>query len=427
MEVLGKCIVTGDDITSNNNSKAHVIPSALGGRLKPKGILSIKGNGILDDKFDFPLIDAFQALMNLLGGSRDSGDNPPTRMTDADGREYAFLFGESLTPTRPEYTEEQKGEETHISIKARNLKELRTLLGKVKKKNPNFDIDEAMGHAVSQHVWPDSPLHIGLDLGPRILFPWTFAAAAVFASYHGQQRHPAFNGYVDDFDLSQPTLPPDTFYFMPEKPFLQASGEITHILALVGDPSTRTMLFYAELFNAFAIGVTWPYEGDAQVCKTYAVDIISGKEIPAQVDINGVKSLPWASTHILGDADLYTRSKARMDQILHVAVARQWENQLDEVTTRAWGPADGRQLNLEDQIRLLEEWALFIEHIWTNPAVTSEIRQEMIAAFEDILSEMVSKLPPSIKSAFALLCQPLANQLRKRNQQITAKENTGSP
>jgi hypothetical protein len=29
------CIVTGDEITDENDSKAHVIPSALGGRLKP--------------------------------------------------------------------------------------------------------------------------------------------------------------------------------------------------------------------------------------------------------------------------------------------------------------------------------------------------------------------------------------------------------
>src|SRR4051812_31510717 len=69
MSNLKSCIVTGDPISPVNDSKAHVIPSALGGRLKPKGILTVEGNGILDDKFDYPLTESFQAIMNLIGGS----------------------------------------------------------------------------------------------------------------------------------------------------------------------------------------------------------------------------------------------------------------------------------------------------------------------------------------------------------------------
>ncbi|HEX4409006.1 MAG TPA: hypothetical protein VH206_09550 [Xanthobacteraceae bacterium] len=145
------CIVTGELINKDNDSKAHVIPSALGGRLKPKGIVSINGNGILDEKFDFPLVDAFQSLMNLLNGSRDRGDNQPTRMRDESGKEYIVRFGEPLELTRPEYLEGEEGGLSSITIKARTLKNVRTLLGRYKRKHPEFDIDEALKHAVVEH------------------------------------------------------------------------------------------------------------------------------------------------------------------------------------------------------------------------------------------------------------------------------------
>jgi len=68
-----RCIITDEPITEENNSQAHVIPSALGGRLKPWDILSKKGNGLLGDKIDLPLIQAFQALMTMLNATRDPG------------------------------------------------------------------------------------------------------------------------------------------------------------------------------------------------------------------------------------------------------------------------------------------------------------------------------------------------------------------
>ena len=91
-----RCIITGEVINQENSSRAHVIPSALGGRLKPLGILSKQGNTLLGDKVDLPLIEAFQSLMTLLDGSRDRGTNRPFHMTDENGRDVVVEFGEPL-------------------------------------------------------------------------------------------------------------------------------------------------------------------------------------------------------------------------------------------------------------------------------------------------------------------------------------------
>ena len=310
-----RCIITGDLITDENDSKAHIIPSALGGRLKPLGILSEHANGLLEDKFDFPLIVAFQSLMNLLNGSRDRGENQPTPMTDKSGKTYIFRFGEPLALSKPEYEETPTADGISITIKARTLKEARVLLGRVKAKNPKFDIDEAMKHAVIGHQWPDGMLHHQYQIGPRVVFPAAFVAASIFAVYNGQNPHPQLKTYVASFDPENPTMPPDTFYFMPKQRWVTAPGEVTHILALAGDSTSGQLLAYIELFNLACVAVLLPFTGSSDIRQTYAVDVLSGKQSAASIDEAALKTTPWVATHQNGDESLLAFTKARFDQL----------------------------------------------------------------------------------------------------------------
>ena len=79
---VNKCILTGVELSEENDSKAHIIPSALGGSLKPKGILSKSANNILNEKFDVPLIKVTSFFMALLGAIPDRGKKAqPVKMT----------------------------------------------------------------------------------------------------------------------------------------------------------------------------------------------------------------------------------------------------------------------------------------------------------------------------------------------------------
>jgi hypothetical protein len=75
-----KCILTGASLSQDNDSKAHIIPSALGGNIKPKGIISASANTILNDKFDSPLIKSLSSFMALLGAIPDRGEVQPTKI-----------------------------------------------------------------------------------------------------------------------------------------------------------------------------------------------------------------------------------------------------------------------------------------------------------------------------------------------------------
>jgi hypothetical protein len=387
------CIITDEVITKDNDSKAHVIPSALGGRLKPLGILCKNANTRIGDEIDLPLIQAFQSLMNLLNGSRDRGQNRPTPMIDESGKVYIFRFGEPLSLAAPRYEEVEKAGECHITIKARNLKEARTLLGRAKAKRPGFDIDEAMKHAVLEQQWPDGMLHHQLQIGPAAVFPAAFVAASIFAVHHGQQPHPQLKTYVTSFDPDHPALPPDTFYFMPAKRCVAAPAEVTHIVALMGDAATGRMLAYVELFNVVCIGVLIPFAGEQDIRETYAIDILTGKHLAAQIDEANLKSVPWAATHQLGDASLFAFTEKQIGNLIQLARQREWNAQMEQIVHRAFGPADGRPLMARDYANIVGEVVDFIKNLWKHPAFAPAIRQQQLPQFDAFCSQLEGRLP----------------------------------
>lgn len=405
------CIVTGDEITPENDSKAHVIPSALGGRLKPLGILSKKGNGLLGDKIDLPLIVAFQTLMNRLNASRDRGENRPSRMTDEAGKVYVFNFGEPLTLAAPEYEESVVGALTEIKIKARTLKEARTLLGRIKSKHPKFDIDEAMKHAVFEHRWHDNELHEGLQIGPGVLFPAVFVAASIFAAYHGYEPHPQLKEYVASFDPEKPTLPPDTFYFIPSKAWITSSAQVSHILALAGDARSGKLLIYVELFNLAKVAVLLPYAGTADIRNTYGLDVLSGEQTPVQIDDQGLMTVPWRATHRLGDAELYADAARQFRTLIGIAHERERGAAIGQIVERAFGPADGRRLTSMDYANLVAEIVAFTKDAWKDPTYLPEQREQDLLRFKELCQKLESMIPPASRAEFRRLVGPHTDAL----------------
>jgi hypothetical protein len=355
------CILTGVVLTQENDSKAHIIPSALGGRLKPKGILSREANELLNDKIDLPLIQSLEGIMSLLGGMRDRGKNKTIRMTDEAGVNYEFKFGEPPRLTDPEINMEETREgATVIEIKARNTKEARTLLGKVKAKYPEFDVEEALQHAVVNKKLPAGMLGAELEMGPRRIFPAAFAISSIFSAYHGMDAHPKLKEYLDTFDIENPEMPPDTFYWISLPQWFNVKGEVTHILALMGDPKKNQLLAYVELFNLISVVVILPFNGETKVRHSHAVDVLTGEIIDVAIDEDVFTEIIWEETHHLGDEDLFQIIRERFGRLMNIAKKRENEQEINCIISEAWGPPDERKLTEEDINSLKNKLMQFI-------------------------------------------------------------------
>lgn len=79
------CCGCGDPPTEANDSAAHIIPNALGGRLDPTGIVCRTCNTLLDTLADNALVEAFGDWPTLLDIPRQRGKNPPKLMQTLNG------------------------------------------------------------------------------------------------------------------------------------------------------------------------------------------------------------------------------------------------------------------------------------------------------------------------------------------------------
>ncbi len=419
-----RCIITDEEITRENDSKAHVIPSALGGRLKPLGILSKNGNSLLGDKLDLPLIQAFQSLMTLLNGSRDRGKNQPMRMSDESGRVYVIEFGEPLTLAHPEYREEQVNDGTAFHIDARNLKEARTLLGRVKAAHPEFDIDEALKHAVAVRSWPDGMLHGQLQIGPSIVFPALFVAASIFAAYHGHAPHPLLRDYVGRFDPDHPEMPPGTFYFIPAQPWISAPGEVTHIVALLASAERQEMLVYFELFNAVSVGVLLPYAGSEDARAAYAVDVLAGAEVTPTINEEVLAPVRWQATHNLGDPELLSFTQDRIGRLIGLSQKRAFDAEADALMKRAFGEEGKGPLTPVDLVKGVVE---IVDHTllqWQRPSIKQAHMEEQLRQFDKMVGTFERAFPGPALAPF----RALTGELRRRlAAEIASKRKAVTP
>lgn len=366
-----KCILTGAVLTKDNDSKAHIIPSALGGNLKPKGIISNEANGVLNDKFDSPLINSLHPFMALLGGIPDRGVVQPTKMRAKGGSYYLVNYGENLKPTRPCFSRSETEEgEIKYEIKARTVKEAKTLIGKIKKEHPDINIDEKT--LAEKLIFQEEPvegmLHQRLNLGPNIFFPASFIMASLFSVANGLSSHPGFTDFVYSFDettllsdenisVNKATMPPDTFYWASSDNWFSVDAEISHVLVLFSDPQRQLTLFFVELFNLPGVAVLLPYSGSDENLYSHGINVVTGETANLDIDKKKLKSLKWETTHpwVLGELDgFFKLAQERVSKIIEYSQQRSHRHEIDKKIFEKYGDLGEKFLTEEERKGILE-------------------------------------------------------------------------
>lgn len=340
---MGRCILTGVELTEENDSIAHIIPSALGGRLKTKGILCREANNIMDRKADSRLIESFQFYMILLGGSRDR-HRAFSSIRATNSKEQSFLLGtDMIKPLSHVYEVMTDGSEHRIEIKAISMKQAKDLIRKAKKELALSDAQEDDLLEGLRSVQEDPGRLCGdVVSGPAIEFPAAFAMAALFSAFNGLNVHSEFSEYFYDFDKSKHSfrLPPDTFYFIHETKWMSLSAQIGHCLFLYGDPERQKSIFVCRLFELLDIAVIAPFNGNTPVSATYGVDILEGKEVEVMLDLQALRSFDWSETHRIGDSSLLSIIQQRNDALMKLAGRRQFYLASKSIFDKYIGGAD---------------------------------------------------------------------------------------
>ena len=150
-------------LTPENDSEAHIIPKALGGRLAAKGMICRKCNTALDSLADNALIEAFGAWPTLIDISRQGGGNPSKLIESREGNKIRLEPDGSMKQIDVVYDVTPLPEGHEVVIAAGDMKTFRQLLKRAAKDFPNFDAVAAEQYAKIIKLSKDSEIKMSLN------------------------------------------------------------------------------------------------------------------------------------------------------------------------------------------------------------------------------------------------------------------------
>ncbi|WLD99920.1 HNH endonuclease [Agrobacterium leguminum] len=275
-----KCSLCGSDLTATNDSEAHVIPNALGGRLKPKGILCRTCNTELDDLADNALVKAFGNWPTLLDIPRDRGQNPPKRLETRDGK--TVRMGSDGTVTRIDVLYDvvpiEEGHEVRIG--AGDMKTFRQLLQRAAKQFPQLDPKVAEEHARKIGIDDDDHLKMSLDFSPQAVFGgiitaiWLFLIVKTGRAFMDRQR---LSQVIKTMQSHGGTFR----YLIDGLPGLHGPDvPIGHKIIVRSIPSTGELIAYVEILGVLKVGGVFA----AAPPPGYPLEYIYAYDVPGRRD-----------------------------------------------------------------------------------------------------------------------------------------------
>ena len=167
-------------LSKENDSEAHIIPNALGGRLAPKGIICRTCNTSLDKIADNALVEAFGAWPTLLNIPRSRGVNPPKNIETRDGNKVRLEADGRLMKAGVKYDVSEINDGHQVIIAADNMKTFCQLLKRAEQDFSGFDPAEAKNYAKKVAVLPDDQLKLSFDFSYKAVFGGIVSALWLF-------------------------------------------------------------------------------------------------------------------------------------------------------------------------------------------------------------------------------------------------------
>lgn len=286
-----KCRGCGTPLTKENDSEAHIIPNALGGRLKPKGIICKGCNTKLDGLADNALVKAFGDWPTLLDIPRDRGENPPKAIDTKKGRVVRLEPDGTMTATEVKYDVQAIKDGHMVQIAAGNMKTFRQLLKRAEKQFPKFDAKVAEQHARTVGIEDDDELKMDLDFSPEAVF------GGVVTAFWLYLVHTTGRAFMDWDRLLKVVGEMKTHggsfrYFIDRIPGLKGPDiALGHKIVTRSVPETGKLIAFIEILGMLKIGGIFADAGGPCVLieHIYAYDVLGKKDRSSEFSIDATE------------------------------------------------------------------------------------------------------------------------------------------
>lgn len=328
-----KCYVCDTDLTPANETDEHIIINAAGGRLKSKELICSKCNSDFGETIDSLLAKQLNNLANMLMVKRHRGEPQPiVGEKQSTGEKYILEVGGKPKLTKPTIDKTVDGDKTNISITARSEKELREILTGMAKKNPHFDVEEAMKSAKWREEYFDEALHFQNEIGGNAVFRAVCKCATNFFVFSKgnptQIKHliPYIKG-EEEKEVVWMHYQENLYELNPE--------ESSHIIHLVGKREQAILYCYVDYFNTYKYLVLLNdnYQGQ-DIKETYVFDLINIVPIQKEVTVDYDRAV-LLDFFTKKDTKPFEKVKKSFDHSIALGLKRQDDHQRNDLLERA--------------------------------------------------------------------------------------------
>lgn len=328
-----ECYVCYNEITPANETDEHIIINAAGGRLKSKELICRECNSEFGEDIDNVLAKQLNNLANMLMVKRHRGEPQPIiGEKKSTGEKYILDLGGKPKLSKPTIEKITEGDKTNISITARSEKELRKILKGIAKKNPHFDVEDAMRSAKWREEYFDEALNFQNVIGGNEVFRAVCKCATNFFVHS--------KGKPEEIKHLIPYIKGDeekevVWMHYQDNLYDLSLEESSHIIHLVGKKDEEILYCYVDYFNTYKYIVLLSdnYKGK-DIEETYAFDLINVVPIQKEVsmDYNRTTLLDFFTNK---DAKPFEKVKKSFDHSIALGLKRQDDRQRSELLERA--------------------------------------------------------------------------------------------
>ena len=276
-----RCWLCDCEITDKNDAKEHIIPDAIGGRKTIRGFICEACNSETGRSWDAVVARQLQGAGLLFGIARQKGTPvPPIKVFSARGESFVLQSDNKLVDA-PFYEEVRAADGSiRIHMKDMTPERLQKRVDGLKRKYPRggvegWKIDE--GKRFSKTPVGIDWTHGGSDFDRSLIKSALALACSVGIEIDNCRLAVDYlrDDQADyDASLYLPCYGDDLVRNRPR-------GFPIHCVHVTGDPDSRTLLAYVELYGAIRriVLLSDAYEGKRTVA-TYVVNPIAGEAMP---------------------------------------------------------------------------------------------------------------------------------------------------
>jgi len=280
-----KCYDCGDWLITENESVEHIIPNAIGGRLKSKKLLCKKCNTKFGETIDAEFAKQLDTLCALFSVKRDRNKEYVIKNAITDkGDRYHLVDGLIPIPVKPTI---EIGE-NNVYVSARNEKEIKHILKKLKEKLPTLDLTDVENKLNRHQDFMDEAVTMNISVGGET-FLKAVAKIAINAYLHfngkaiyANKAISFINNKIDNNNI--------VHWYYPENSLFFENDEVSHLIHLKGCVTKKILYVYLVLFSAygFIVNLSDCYD-DAEFCINYTYDVVKNTKIERsyEIDYNG--------------------------------------------------------------------------------------------------------------------------------------------